>query len=137
MTHDVRWKQRFENLDRAVALLREPFEGGIEGLSPLEKEGAVHRFEFVLELAWKTLKDFLESEGWIIEPVTPRNVVREAFSARIVTDGQVWIDMIDHRNLLSHTYDRATFEAAVREIRDRYLPAVEELRQWFAGRSGP
>jgi nucleotidyltransferase substrate binding protein (TIGR01987 family) len=49
-----------------------------------------------------------------------RNVVKEAFAARILSDGQVWIDMLDLRNLLSHTYDEATFDAAVLAIRDRF-----------------
>lgn len=131
MNEDVRWQQRFEDLDRTLALLREPLQGAIDGLSPLEREGTVHRFEFVLELGWKTIKDFLEHEGRVIEPVTPRNVVREAFSSRVIADGQVWIDMIDHRNLRSHTCDRETFESAVRAIRDRYLPAFEQLREWL------
>lgn len=131
MQIDIRWKQRFQNFDRAVILLREPFEQDIAGLSNLEKEGTVQRFEVAMELAWKTLKDYMEFEGHDIKPVTPRNVVKEAFRARILSDGQVWIDMIDYRNLLSNTYDRATFEKAVPNIRDRYLPAIEELHLWL------
>lgn len=128
---DIRWKQRFQNFDRAVILLREPIERDITTLSDLEKEGTVQRFEFALELAWKTLKDYLEYGGQVIEPVTPRSVIKEAFAARILHDGQVWIDMLDHRNLLSHTYNAETFENAVLAIRDRYLPAIEELHLWF------
>lgn len=51
MTHDIHWKQRFQNFDRAVVLLREPLKRGIDTLSALEKEGTVQRFEFALELA--------------------------------------------------------------------------------------
>lgn len=130
MIEDIRWKQRFQNFDRAVILLREPMER-IAGLSNLEKEGTVQRFEVALELAWKTLKDYMEFEGHVIKPLTPRNVIKEAFRARILSDGQVWIDMIDHRNLLSHTYDEVTFEKAVLSICDRYLPAIEELHLWL------
>lgn len=134
MSDDIRWKQRFDNYRRAVALLREPIERKIETLSTLEQEGTAHRFEFAVELGWKTLKDYMESESFVIDPVTPRNVVKEAFAARILDDGQVWIDMLDHRNLLSHKYDRATFEKAVVAIRDRYLGALETLQQWFTER---
>ncbi len=136
MADDIRWKQRFDNFDRAVVLLREPIVRGVESLSNLEKEGTIHRFEFVLELAWKTLMDCLENEGRVLTPVTPRNVVKEAFASQILNDGQVWIDMLDHRNLLSHRYDSATFERAVLAIRDRYLPAIDELHEWFLGRVG-
>jgi nucleotidyltransferase substrate binding protein (TIGR01987 family) len=134
VNQDIRWKQRFQNLDRAVILLREPVERGIETLSDLEKEGTIQRFELVLELAWKTLRDYMEHEGAVIEPVTPRNVIKEAFAARIIADGQVWIDMLDHRNLLSHTYDSGIFEKAVLDIRDRYYAAIEDLHAWLVER---
>ncbi|MBN1314790.1 MAG: nucleotidyltransferase substrate binding protein [Anaerolineales bacterium] len=131
MVKDIRWKQRFQNFDRAVILLREPIERGIETLSDLEKEGTIQRFEFTVELAWKTLKDYLEYQGAVIEPITPRNVIKESFAAKILADGQVWIDMLDHRNLMSHAYDSKTFEKAVIAIRDRYLQAINELHEWF------
>lgn len=134
MQEDIRWKQRFQNFDRAVLLLREPMERDVGTLSNLEKEGTIQRFEFAVELAWKTLKDYLEYEGRTITPVTPRNVIKEAFAGRILRDGQVWIDMLDHRNLLSHTYDEAMFDKAVLAIRDRYLAAIEELRLWLMER---
>jgi nucleotidyltransferase substrate binding protein (TIGR01987 family) len=134
VAQDIRWKQRFQNFDRAVVLLREPIERGVTTLSDLEKEGTIQRFEFAVELAWKTLKDFLEHEGKVIDPVTPRTVVKDAFAAGVIRDGQVWIDMLDHRNLLSHTYDAATFDKAVKDIEDRYLAAIEEVHGWLMER---
>jgi nucleotidyltransferase substrate binding protein (TIGR01987 family) len=137
MTSTIRWRQRFQNLDRAIQLLRAPLADGVERLSLLEKEGVIQRFEFTLELAWKTLKDYLEYSGVVIEPATPRNVVKEAFAAKILPDGQVWIDMLDHRNLLSHTYDEKAFCAAVDALAERYLPAILALHGWFLERMTP
>lgn len=134
MTQDVRWKQRFQNFDRAYNLLREALARGPAALSALEKEGAVQRFEYSFELAWKTVKDFLEAGGLIIAPVTPRQVLKDAFAAKVIADGQVWIDMLDHRNLLSHTYDAAKFEKAVEIIAARYLPAMGDLHRYFGDR---
>jgi len=134
MKPDVRWKQRFSNFDRALALLDEPLKVGVAGLSLLEKEGVIQRFEYTLELAWKTLKDFLEEGGLVISPVTPRQVLKDAFAAGILPDGQVWIDMIDHRNSLSHTYDSLVFERAVVAIENRYLPALKTLHAYLAER---
>jgi nucleotidyltransferase substrate binding protein (TIGR01987 family) len=131
MTQDIRWHQRFSNFARALALLREPLAAGIETLSPLEKEGTIQRFEVVVELAWKTLKDYLEHAGAAIHPVTPRTIIKEAFAAHILKDGQVWIDMLDHRNVLSHSYDSVVFDEAVLAIRDRYHAAIEALHAWF------
>lgn len=134
MEQDIRWRQRFENFERAVILLREPIQQGVETLNDLEKEGVIQRFEMAVELAWKTLKDYLENAGIAMQPVTPRSVVKEAFSARIIENGQLWIDMLDHRNLLSHTYDVETFENAVQAISLRYFPVLEHLCQWFKER---
>ncbi len=128
---DCRWKQRFNNFDRAFVLLREVRDRGVENLSQLEKEGAIQRFEFSYELAWKTLKDYLEESGIVITPITPRNVIKEAFAARLLDDGQVWIDIMLQRNQLSHTYDSRTFDDALREIEGRYFAAFERLHDFF------
>lgn len=128
---DVRWEQRLQNFNRAVGLLAEAVGGGIDQMSDLEKEGTVHRFELALELAWKTLKDYLQFAGTTVKPVTPRAVIKESFAAGILPDGQVWIDMLNHRNLLSHTYDENTYKEAVGAISEKYLGAILELRDWL------
>jgi nucleotidyltransferase substrate binding protein (TIGR01987 family) len=131
---DIRWKQRFQNFNRAFILLQDGLQEGPSKLSFLEKEGVIQRFEYSFELAWKVVRDFLEAGGLTIAPVTPRQVLKDAFAAKILTDGQVWIDMLDHRNLLSHTYDSSVFEEAVDAIADRYLPAMRELHAFFVGK---
>lgn len=131
---DIRWQQRFENFDRAFSLLRDALNRGPAALNQLEKEGVVQRFEYTLELAWKTIKDFLESSGFVFIAVTPRQVIRDAFAAKIIADGQAWIDMIDHRNLLSHTYDPANFEEAVEAIHSRYLGALDQVHDFLGKR---
>ena len=97
----------------------------------LEKEGVVQRFEYTFELAWKTLKDYLEASGLVISPVTPRQVIKEAFAAKVIADGTVWIKMLDNRNLLSHTYDGLVFEEAAKAIAETYLPAIATLHEYF------
>ncbi len=131
MNPDIRWKQRFNNFDRAFVLLRQALENGAAALSPLEKEGVIQRFEYSFELAWKTVKDYLEEGGMDIVPLTPRQVIKEAFVAKVIADGQVWIDMLDHRNLLSHTYDQAVFSEAVDAIAASYVPAMGALHAFF------
>lgn len=131
---DIRWQQRFDNFDRALSLLKDALSRGPSALNQLEKEGAVQRFEYTLELAWKTIKDYLEQSGVVLSAVTPRQVIKDAFAARLLTDGQTWIDMIDHRNLLSHTYDPANFEEAVDAIHGRYLAAFKQVRDLLDSR---
>jgi len=134
---DIRWQQRFENFDRALSLLKDALSRGPTVLNQLEKEGTVQRFEYTLELASKTIKDYLEEGGVVLSAVTPRQVIKDAFAARLIADGQTWIDMIDHRNLLSHTYDPTNFEEAVDAIHGRYLAAFRQVRDLLESRKTP
>lgn len=116
-------------------MLRQALERGPSALSQLEQEGVIQRFEYTFELAWKTIKDFLEDSGVVITPLTPRQVLKEAFAAKLIANGQVWIDMLNHRNLLSHTYDFAIFEKAVEAIHAHYLPAMETVHGDLLGQA--
>lgn len=131
---DIRWKQRFQNYEKAFGLLSEALKNGSEKLSPLEKEGALQRFEFTFELAWKLIKDYLEESGIVISPVTPKQVIKDAFAAKIIFDGQIWIDMLMSRNLMSHTYDFIKFEAIAKDVEIKYLPALSQLKDFFAAK---
>jgi nucleotidyltransferase substrate binding protein (TIGR01987 family) len=132
MKQDIRWKQRFDNFERAFRLLQSALvERPLEDFSDLEQQGLVKRFEFSFELAWKTMKDFLESSGIQVNPVTPKAVIKEAFAAKIIDDGQIWIDMMLDRNLLSHTYDQKSFLKALNSVKNVYLPKLEQLHRWM------
>ena len=130
-----RWMEGFQTFDYGLKLLRQAFERGDGTLNRLEKEGVIHRFEYCLELAWKIARDYLENSGLVIAPVTPREVVRQAAAAQIVADAQVWIDMLDHRTLLAHSYDGVVFSEVVEAINTRYLPAMEQLHGFLAARN--
>ena len=132
-----RWRYRFDNYKRAFSLLREAIEMMDEREpSQLEKEGIIQRFEYTTELAWNLMKDYLESENFVIEQVTPRAVMRKAFEANLLTDGQTWMDALDARNKMSHNYDLKSFEAVIEEVRKHYLRAFDALHTKFLEKSG-
>ncbi|MEY2937108.1 MAG: hypothetical protein RL033_7857 [Pseudomonadota bacterium] len=118
-------------------MLQAALQRGPDALNDLEKEGTIQRFEYTVELAWKSLKDYLEFSGIELTSVTPKSVVKAAFAARILSDGQLWIDMIDHRNLLSHKYDQALISRGLDEIQSRYLPALADLQQYLLAQASP
>ena len=128
---DIRWQQRLVNFSRALSLLREAMAHGPSALNQLEKEGVIQRFEYCFELAWKTTKDYMEANGFVFAVVMPRQVLKEAYAAKVIEAGQDWIAMLDHRNLLSHTYNPIVFEQAVDAIQQRYLPAMERLHAFL------
>ena len=132
MTQDIRWKQRFENFQRALKQLSLAMDLKAQRpLSDLEQQGLIQGFEFTHELAWNVLKDYLEMEG-IQGLVGSRSTAREAFKLGLVMDGEVWMDMIEKRNLSSHTYNQTVALTIVESIAERYYPAFCELQQRFA-----
>ncbi len=96
-------------------------------LSKLEEQGLIQAFEFTHELAWNTLKDFLESRG-VQNLYGSKDATREAFKTGLIENGEAWMDMIQSRNLTSHTYDEATAAHIVSAIRDTYFAEFEALR---------
>lgn len=126
-SEEVRWHYRFRNFSRAYTLLGEALEREVEDLNELEREGAIQRFEYTFQLAWLTLKDRLEYGGLVFTEVTPRNVIQQAFAAKLIDDADVWIDMLVDRNLMSHTYDFARFQAVLTSVRGRYLAVLGDV----------
>jgi len=132
VTLDIRWKQRFDNFQRALRQLTLAMELKAQRpLSELEQQGLIQGFEFTHELAWNVLNDYLEMEG-IQGLVGSRSTAREAFKRGLVRDGEVWMDMIEKRNLSSHTYNLTVAHVLATSIAERYYPAFCELQQRFA-----
>jgi nucleotidyltransferase substrate binding protein (TIGR01987 family) len=129
---DVRWLQRFQNLERALVQL----ERGVvlsrqRPLSELERQGLVQAFEFTHELAWNTLKDFLEESGQS-GIYGSRDATRAAFAAGLIENGDLWMRMIASRNQTTHTYNEETVEDICSAIVNEYAGAFTDLRQRLA-----
>jgi len=127
---EIRWQQRFDNFQKAFLLLKEALEEKpINEYSKLEQEGIIQRFEYTFELAWKTIKDKLFYEGY--DEKTPRAVIRRAFEVEFITeeDTEIWLDSLDKRNILSHTYNEDAAREALEAIRDNYYPVIKQVYQ--------
>lgn len=128
MNEDIRWIQRFNNFKRAISLLRSALEErALSEYSNLEQEGIIQRFEYTLELAWKVLKDRMEEDGIIIDTISPKGVIRQAFNSKYINNPEIWMHMIGDRNLLSHTYDFDRFSVILQTVKSEYLPVLEEF----------
>jgi len=123
VSEDIRWKQRFSNYKKAVSQLTEFIEK--EELNKFEVQGLIQCFEYTFELAWKTMKDYLEQEGFEVK--SPRGTIQTAFQIQLITDGHVWIDALEKRNLMAHTYDEEVAKEAEQLIKQMYFPVIKEL----------
>ncbi len=127
-TQDIRWMQRFNHFDKAFSQLKEAVELAQQRpLSKLEEQGLIQAFEFTHELAWNTLKDFLENRG-VRNLYGSKDATREAFKTGLIENGEIWMDMINSRNLTSHTYDETTASQIVSAIRNIYFAELDALR---------
>jgi len=95
-----------------------------EGNGDIVLDVAVKRFEFTYEMAWKALKRFLDYLG--IDARAPRPVFKEAYAQGLLPNEQVWLDMIEMRNLSSHVYDEQEISQILSEL-ERYLAAFDSL----------
>ena len=130
-----RWRYRLANYRSALALLREAMDQRSEsGLNQLETEGTIRRFKFTAKLAWNVMKDYLEHEGVVFDQVTPRAIIRKAYEVNLIEHGEAWMDALDARNKMSHTYDARVFEQVVGEIANRYLAVMEDVCRFLTAK---
>lgn len=128
MGADVRWLQRFQNFRKALTQLEQAVMlAESRELSSLEKLGTIQAFEFTHELAWKTLKDLLQERG-NLEIYGSRDATREAFKAGLIGGGEVWMEMIESRNLSGHTYNESVANEIVAKIISSYVVLFTDLR---------
>ena len=136
MNRDIRWLQRFSNYSKALEQLREAVNlTQRRPLSKLEKQGVIQCFEYTHELAWKTLKDLLETHG-VSDLFGSKDATREAFRLGILIEGETWMDMIQSRNQTSHLYDEKLVEKITNLILKKYFlefdfldKKLQELKQ--------
>ncbi len=130
---DIRWKQRYDNLQSAYLRLQEAVAANKQAPdNQLIQMALIKSFEMTFELSWKTMKDYLKYNG--IDVKMPREIIKQAFATDLITDGQLWMDMLEDRNLMAHTYDEARALEAVDHICRRYLTGLEQLHQYLRAR---
>ena len=124
---DIRWKQRFNNFEKAYLSL-------IDSQEALEndpgndfiQDSLIQRYKYTLELAWKTMKDYLENEGFM-DVTSPKKAVRKAFQERIIQDGDGWIRALDDRNKTSHAYDENMAKEVIESITEQHIPIFRDF----------
>jgi nucleotidyltransferase substrate binding protein (TIGR01987 family) len=87
------------NLKKALETLKTGYK---DNPSELERDGIIQRFEYCVELCWKTSKRVLFEKG--IQVDVPKNVFRELANIGWISNPEVWLEFIDKRNKASHIY---------------------------------
>ena len=121
---EERFEERKQDLINATNRLKEALD---EKENELMIDAVLHRYEFTFELAWKTLKDYLEYSGVAINTGSSREIIKESFVHNLISDGEVWIKMMLARNSLSHLYDEETSRQVYNEIKNEYINQIQKL----------
>ena len=128
---DIRWRQRFHNYQRAYRSIQEIYDLSQDrDLSKIEAQGLIQAFEYTHELSWKLLKDYLSFQG-ISGIIGSKDAVRHGFAQGLISEGQIWMDMIESRNLSSHSYDEIFAKQLTHDILHNYYPQFERLFERF------
>ncbi len=123
-----RFEERKQDLINATNRLKEALQ---EEQNNITIDGTLHRYEFTFELAWKTLKDYLEYLGIPSETGSPRDIIKESFAHNIIKNGDVWIKMMLARNSLSHLYDEESSRQIYENIKNEYIKEIEKLVEFI------
>jgi nucleotidyltransferase substrate binding protein (TIGR01987 family) len=107
----VEYAKALVSLDKA---LKEP-------KSDIVRDATIQRFEFCVELAWKSAKKIMGTNS-----SAPKTVVREMAQNGLINQVDFWLQAIDQRNLSSHTYKEALAEQ-VYAFAKEFLPKAQEL----------
>jgi len=115
------------NFNKALNSLEEAL------LNPIEKQielaGLIKNFEFVYELSWKLLKAYLNDLG--IEAYSPKEIFSKAYQAKLLDNEKVWLEIINARNLSSHTYSIDLAEELANKIKKNYIFEFRNLKKNF------
>src|SRR5690349_1035509 len=128
MNKDIRWKQRFANFEKALKQLQAALL--IQNPDIVQKAGIIQFFEMSYELAWNTIKDYMEEQGFT-DVKSPRSAIKKAFETGLIKDGHSWMQLLIDRNLTAHTYDEEQATEVEQLIHKKYFPLLMELYETF------
>ncbi len=91
--------------------------------SDIVRDATIQRFEFCVELAWKTARKSMGSAT-----TAPKQVIREMAQNGYIDDVDAWFEFLEGRNLSSHTYDEELAEK-VYKIATKFLAHGQSLER--------
>lgn len=119
------FNHKYENYNNALLRLKESLD--VMEPDELQIDGIIQRFEFTFELAWKTMKEYLEFMGITYDMVGPRGTLKVAFAEGLIYDGEAWIKMMEARNNMFHRYSYDESRRIYLEIKNTYIILLENL----------
>lgn len=92
----------------------------------ISRDAAIQRFEFTVELAWKSMQKVLRNKEIICR--SPKDCLQEAFKVGLIKDNELWLKVFQDRNLTVHTYNEKTADEIYSRL-PQYLSLFQELKE--------
>ncbi|MFQ5456682.1 MAG: HI0074 family nucleotidyltransferase substrate-binding subunit [Nitrospirota bacterium] len=102
------WEDFRKSLKRLEEVLKEE-------KTEIVRDSAIKRFEIAFDLAWKTVKAYLEDQH-NLTCVSPQSCLREAFRVGLIDYDDYWMEITKARNLTVHTYNEILAERIYNEL---------------------
>lgn len=77
------------------------------------------------------MKLYLEDQGILDEAVAPRSTIRCAFKDKLISNWDIWIEMMLDRNRTSHMYDETTALNIVKLVKEKYVFEFKKLKDFL------
>ena len=120
--------KKYENFCRSLSNLKEGAELN-EPYTVVEQTGIAALFEICFEQSWKLMKAILEEHGRYDEKVgLPRAIIKLAYQCGMITDCEGWLELLESRNILAHTYSNEQVLNIIRKLKTDYIPLFEALK---------
>lgn len=117
---------KLNNYKNALSRLHEALQEAKDNASLIIRDGVIQRFEFTTELAWKTIREYLIANE-VSDVNTPKNVMKSAFSADIISDENGWLTILHDRNSTSHIYSEDEANEIYNRIASNHIKLFDEL----------
>ncbi|MEA1870038.1 MAG: HI0074 family nucleotidyltransferase substrate-binding subunit [Euryarchaeota archaeon] len=120
---------QLENFENATKRLKAALE-----YDPLEldivMDAVIQRFEFTFETAWKSVKLAARAVGYDCK--SPKGCLKLAYRMGWIKDEERWLELLEARNLTSHTYDQEVAMDVYETVKDNcevFESLLKELKK--------
>ena len=121
LTSTAELKKAIDSLKTSLELYNNSLNETNDDARLAFRDACIQRFEYCIELSWKTSMKVLGSVTAAAKPA-----VREMARNNLITDAELWLKFIEARNNSSHSYDEEVAKKVFIEI-ELFFPEVNQL----------
>lgn len=119
--------KKYENFKKALDNLK-LCENYAPPYDVVTMTGLVNLFSICFEQSWKTMKEILERHGYSQGKTgPPKMIIKLAYSSGMIQEEDRWLELLDKRNEIAHSYNEKTAVLIIEKIKEDYLTLFQDL----------